>query len=292
MESRRKNFGGYEEMAKRDKLRDKQQGGHANAGPPLTMSGFMEDITTDTPFASTPSPEVDERLEELESEIQQAYTVINNLTAERDHALAVLHSGGIVHFGRCELTPTGLLMPEDLGLDEWLEIGKQFNAIESAMQWLIGDWAVKGEDNSDLWLEGTQSDKQERNLRYQALVESTGYKHGSVKNLASIARNIPYDERRSSVHYSKHVAVAGLPVAKMRELLDFAEANPTVSVREFREKVMRAKGIKLPSPLPFAKDTRKSSFNKIMKSLKKGERPDANDIEALRAWLDEIENDL
>jgi hypothetical protein len=233
-----------------------------------------------------------QHLEVLESEIQQAYTVIENLTVERDQALAVLHSGGIVHFGRCELTPIGLLMPDDLELDEWLDIGKQFNAIESSMQWMLGDWAVKGEDNADLWLEGTQSDKQERNARYQALVESTGYKHGSVKNLASIARNIPYDERRPSVNYSKHVSVAGLPVAKMRELLDFAEQNPSVSVREFREKAMRAKGIKLPTPLPFAGDERKSAFTKIVKSLSQGQRPSADDIQALRAWLDEIENDL
>ena len=236
--------------------------------------------------------ELEQKAQHLENEIQQAYTVIENLTVERDHALAVLHSGGIVHFGRCELTPIGLLMPDDLELDEWLEIGKQFNAIGSSIQWMIGDWAVKGEDNADLWLEGTQSDKQERNLRYQALVESTGYKHGSVKNLASIARNIPYDERRSSVNYSKHVAVAGLPVAKMRELLDYAEKNPDVSVRDFREKALRTKGIKLPAPLPFAKDNRKSAFTKIMKSLRQGQHPNVDDIQTLRAWLNEIENDL
>jgi hypothetical protein len=279
-------------MANKDKLRGKQQGGRANAGPPLTMSGFMEDITTDIPSAPPASPEVDERLEELESEIQEAQNIIEDLQAQRDKALAILEGGGVVYFGRCELTPIGLLMPDDLKLEEWLKIGEQFNALESALQWMIGDWAVRGEDNADLWLEGTQSDKQERNARYQALVETTGYKHGSIKNLASIARNIPYDERRASLSYSKHVAVAGLPVAKMRELLDYAESNPKTSVRELREKAMRAKGLKLPTPLPFAKDERKSAFTKIMKSLSQGQHPDMNDIQALREWLDEIENDL
>lgn len=276
-------------MANKDQLRDKQRQSRANAGPPPTVTGMMDSILSDTP---TVSVETDERLEELESEIQKAYATIEDLTEQRDKALAILDGGGVVYFGRCELTTTGLIMPDDLDLEEWLEIGKQFNALESSFQWMLGDWAVKGEDNTDLWLEGTQADKAQRNLRYQTLVESTGYKHGSIKNLASIARNIPYEERRASVTYSKHVTVAGLPIAKMRELLNYAEENPDVSVREFREKVLRIKGIKLPSPLPLAKDERQSSFRKIMKSLSRGNKPDRSDIEALRAWLDEVENNL
>jgi len=78
----------------------------------------------------------------------------------------------------------------------------------------------------------------------------------------------------------------------MRELLDYAEANQKAGVRELREKAMRAKGHKQPTPLPFAKDERRSAFTKIMKSLSQGQHPDMNDIQALRAWLNEIENDL
>jgi len=237
---------------------------------------------------------IDERRAEAidPAEIAALQDELQRLTDERDEALAVLESGGIVNVGRCNLTATGLLMPDDLSRDEWLQIGSNLNAIEGALQWMIGDWAVRGEDNTDLWLEGSQSDKAQRHERYAALVEETGYSHKSIKNLASTARNIPYDERRAGVGYSKHAEVASLPVAKMRALLDYAEANPECSVREFRQKVKDVKGVK-PRELPLlVVDQRHKRLGAIVGAIKANKAISRDDIKAVREWLEEVEKTL
>lgn len=187
-------------------------------------------------------------------------------------------------------TPTGLELLGDITLDDWQYTGEMLQLLDASIQWLIGDWAVCGEENEDTWFGNGQGDKQDRHNRYLAMVEATGYSLGSIKNMASVARQIPKEYRFAEIPYSMYKDMAGLSAGKLKTLVNTILNNSELTVRDVRDMAKKAKGLSLPEPHAIIDDDRRTAFNKIVSTLKKGNKPTQEQIEQVRAWLDEVEN--
>lgn len=103
---------------------------------------------------------------------------------------------------------TGITIPPGLAFDEWLELGEHLKLIEGAIQFALGDWLEYGE--------------RAYGEKYSQAVSETGYTHGTLRNMAWVAREIPPEDRDEQLTYSHHRVLAGLEPeqrAEYRELL-------------------------------------------------------------------------
>jgi len=121
------------------------------------------------------------------------------------------------NLGRATVTPTGLTIPNDLPLQDWVIIGDALSAIEHATQWCIGDW----------WAYG---DKQGYGERSKVLEELRLAGHNppsfkTCKNAASVARTFKRSRRRDLLSFEHHKAVAGLENDEQDWMLDRAHGN-------------------------------------------------------------------
>lgn len=109
-----------------------------------------------------------------------------------------------------EFLPTGLVLPEGLSLEEWCAVGDTVRGVDRATNWWIGDWLRYGEG---------------RYGAYSQYSVEIGRDPGTLSNLAAIASRFPIGQRRASLSWSCHRAVAYLPDDVRERLLDEAEAN-------------------------------------------------------------------
>ena len=101
-------------------------------------------------------------------------------------------------------------IPEDIGREVWLELGRELHRRREVSQWALGDWACHGD------------------RRYGDLAEAAaeiGIGYGNLRNLASVSRKIELSRRRDTLSWSHHAAVASLAPEVGDGLLDRAEAE-------------------------------------------------------------------
>jgi hypothetical protein len=118
----------------------------------------------------------------------------------------------------------------------WLESGRDLlkhedftNHLNRCMQWDIGDWLIIGEENSGPKKKPMKTKEYRRN----ALSVAGGGRYkswGSLKNLMSVARNVPESVRRDGregrrfLDYNIHVIVAPFNADVQDQLLSEAES--------------------------------------------------------------------
>lgn len=164
-----------------------------------------------------------ERVQELEAENER-------LKSERDKAIQTLNSGGVVVIGRCELTPTGLLFPSDLTIEEWSDIGQTLRRLDTSLQWMLGDWAN--------WFVESQNpkDDNERGVLYDNLAEEFDMKKRTIQDYAYVSRGVGVSERSETLSFGHHRIVASLHRDEQMEWLQKAEAN-NWSVAQLRNEI-------------------------------------------------------
>lgn len=117
------------------------------------------------------------------------------------------------------LTGTGLTLPDDLTLENWLGITAQLNSVASVGQWAMGDALLYGEGRF-----GQQA---------AVVAEALGLTSQYVKNVLMVCRAIPQAVRVAGLSFTHHMEVANLynadPAAAaniLQQALDNGEGKP------------------------------------------------------------------
>ena len=108
-------------------------------------------------------------------------------------------------------------LPEGLEFDAWQGIGERLQGVQGAVQWWIGDWLNYGKR--------AYHDNVVGHDRYWLAIEAFGRDHATLWNYASIANRVPPDQRRDSLSFSHHEAVASLGADERGYWLTKAEAE-------------------------------------------------------------------
>lgn len=140
--------------------------------------------------------------------------------AKQSSGLAV-QGGGLIVEG-FQFSPTGLIAPEEFSDEAWEQIGHLLFKLEGSLQWLIGDWLAYGNDIK--WGDGP------------AFAEKFGRDYGTIRNYASLSRQIPLSFRNDKLTYTHHVVAANAKLES--EQLEYAFAGAIhfdFSVSEFRK---------------------------------------------------------
>jgi hypothetical protein len=125
---------------------------------------------------------------------------------------------GKVHLGdRFVISYTGIVISDSVTESEFWSFFDTLDRLKDAIQWILGDLAVHGEDHFS--------------KTYDDISQRTGYKPETIENYAYVARNVSQSLRNDSVSFNHHYLVAGLETddAK-REWLGYA-AEKKLSVR-------------------------------------------------------------
>ncbi|MEL6404360.1 MAG: hypothetical protein AAFR81_08335 [Chloroflexota bacterium] len=150
---------------------------------------------------------------------QVAYSGLPLPIAQRDE------KSGIVKLGAFNISMKGLQINGRITQEEWWAFFAGIEKIESAIQFIIGDLAVYGEDEF-------------ADITYEAIAEKTGYKKETVENYASVARNVPQEIRVPELSFNHHYHVAKFngKVNKQKQWLEDAKEN-NWSVRDLQEAI-------------------------------------------------------
>lgn len=120
-------------------------------------------------------------------------------------------------------TDTGLLIDRELSDSDWRGMLPEIQAIHSAYQFIVGDWAVYGVDH------GYEES-------YEAVAALTGFKASTVEFYASICRNIPRLVRTNRLTFGHYQRIAPLPESDRAYWITYAVEHE-VSIRELREAI-------------------------------------------------------
>ena len=110
-----------------------------------------------------------------------------------------------------DLSPTGWQPPEDLTIEQWLEIGHTLRWLQTGVQFWIGDHLRVG--------------KERFGERYTQALDETEYSYQALNDMVWVAEHVDFSRRRENLSWSHHREVAALPPAQQTEMLDKAESE-------------------------------------------------------------------
>lgn len=223
-------------------------------------------------------PEYQSYNQDIDSDLGQALRL-----AEQGYG----DSGVMVAFGRCEMKKTGLEIPSDFTEDEWEEIGQVLRGIDTAIQWILGDWTN--------WYVERQNpvDDNARGELYNKVATRFDLNKNTLQTYAWIARQVGVSIRVETLSFTHHRQVAKLPMGEQVSWLQDAVDNDW-SASELR-KAINVETEKPALPRRFENlinDKRAKAIGRIQKRLQKGTPPALKDIEAVRAWLNRVEQEI
>ncbi len=155
----------------------------------------------------------------LEQEKARAHALEEALVQARAAGQALAADGSIIVHD-FQLTPSGLIAPEQVSYEAWEQVGHLLFRLEGSIQWLIGDWLLYGEQVQ--W--GETSD----------IAKSLGREAQTLYHYKSICQVFEFCRRRQNLSFGHHDAVRGLPTSEQDHALDHAEAHH-LSVAAFRK---------------------------------------------------------
>lgn len=128
---------------------------------------------------------------------------------------------------RAVISASGLSLPENLSVAEWIGIGRKLVLADKAVQWALGDWWVYGEhhygDRAAIAIQIGERDFQ------------------TLMNYGSVSRSIEASRRREVLPWSAHAEVAALEADVQDKILASA-ADLDWSVRDVRQAVKEYRG--------------------------------------------------
>lgn len=128
-----------------------------------------------------------------------------------------------------QVTPTGLLLPEELSYEDWEGVGRTLSLIGQAHQWWRGDWLRFGE--------------RKYGEMYAQALDPDGDNYQTLRNEVWVAEHVELSRRRDNLSWSHHAEVASLPPAEQDEWLNRADAEG-MTQKELRSAISYAKRIK------------------------------------------------
>lgn len=118
-----------------------------------------------------------------------------------------------------EMTETGLELPENLDIAEWVRVGEVLKVMSKSVQWWAGDWLAYGERRY-----GEEA--------FQALEKADQ----TLANWAWVCRKVHPSRRREDVGFSVHAELAPLPPEE-QELALTKASEEDWTVKRAREEV-------------------------------------------------------
>jgi hypothetical protein len=149
--------------------------------------------------------------------------VIGNAPATIEPRAIALVDDGAVRVGHFVLSPVGMQITAEVTRDEWLGIFTAIQHIQSAIQWIIGDWLVYGVER-------------EWGKTYDDFAAQIGYKPETLHNFAWVAKSIHFSLRNEKLSFNHHYVVAGMSPEDQRTWLERAVENHW-SVARLREEI-------------------------------------------------------
>lgn len=150
-----------------------------------------------------PEPDLKDMLDALAGDFDQTRTNNKRIEALEEEVselraiAAQVQEGHVVSMGRCQITPIGLQLPDDLSRDEWEQIGDQLALLDGALQWMIGDWLAFGEDK--------------QYGKIIELAEQLGKEAGTLYNWAWTSRELPQPvQRYEELSHTHHQVVISM----------------------------------------------------------------------------------
>ena len=192
-------------------------------------------------------------------EIEALNAEIVGLTEQLNQAL--IKDGNTYRFRRFEMSLTEVKFPAELTRDEADEFGAMLSGMEDALNWWRGAWA-------NLYVADAKDDN-ERGKIYDELADLFNMDSRTLRNCASIDRNVEVSRRRDTLTFSHHVEVASFVGEDQDYWLDRAEQGDDGkrwSVRRLRQEIAVSKKTALPVPDP-VKHFESTTVQSIRKSL-------------------------
>ncbi len=133
-----------------------------------------------------------------------------------------------------EVTPTALILSDDLSEDDWQDIGWVLTQAESSALWWIGDW----------WRHGDNKKYAKRKAFADELHRRGGFSFSTCASAASVCKSIETCRRRQVLPFNFHAEVVGLPTPELQDqALDWAQERweSKVTIRDMRRYVRSLK---------------------------------------------------
>ena len=129
---------------------------------------------------------------------------------------------------KCSYGPDGrgINVNKPLDFEEWTRLLNGFVQVEDAIQFIIGDLLIYGEDRFD-------------RARYDAVIEATGKPIKTLFNWASVCRQIPPTERTFNVSYTHYYEVAYVKDVNARSWLLKDAAKNQWSAAQLRKEMQK-----------------------------------------------------
>ncbi len=157
----------------------------------------------------------------VEKENEYLKEQVAHLQAQLEaHSSAVTASNSTLMVHDFQLTPTGLIAPEQVSYEAWAQLGHLIFRLEGSIQWLIGDWLAYGVE-----------------LRYgemPKIAEQFGRDEKTLHNYKQICQKVESTRRRVDLSFGHHEAVQGLSPSQQISALAYA-AEKGLSVADFRK---------------------------------------------------------
>jgi hypothetical protein len=171
-------------------------------------------------FAGLPSSVYEDpsqkRIDELEEQLSGIMQQLEGRASD-----LVAQDGTLLVHG-FQLSPTGLIAPQDYSEEAWDQIGQLLFRLEGSIQWLIGDWIVYG--GAVGWGD------------IPALATKIGREPQTLRDYSYVSRRIKLSFRNDNLTYTHHVVAAKADLSP--EELDYAlkgAAHFGFSVLDFRK---------------------------------------------------------
>ena len=100
-----------------------------------------------------------------------------------------------------------------LDLEEWRGRGRELASKDTTRQFEIGDWILAGEE------------RLQKKAYKEAAIIFKGYNRASLRNLASVARQVSASLRNDKLSWNHHLVVAKFNPECQKKYLDLALAN-------------------------------------------------------------------
>lgn len=198
---------------------------------------------------------------------------------------------GTFLYKRFQLKATGIIIPDDLESEEWLDVFRVLRKLDEAIQWAVGDLANHAESK---WGE-----------TYTSMSDITGYSEKSLREYAYVSRSIQMSIRMDKLSFGHHQLVAGMKdaltkeplIPEQRKWLELASEN-SWSIKALREAIAesrkQSKTIQMDNWL-FGKDRIPANPKRLQTLWSKARNGDdearqetLSIVDKTRNWLDEI----
>lgn len=215
---------------------------------------------------------------------------------ESEVGLVSLGDGNYV-YKRFAFNQIGLQTPRDITLEEWLEFGQMMTGIETAIQWVVGDWGVAGAEQINHWVSDEEAKSAEFDSKYVYLLKQTNYSYQTLRDYAWVAANVPVSIRIDTLSFSHHRVIASLhdddgnPLVKDQQKWLSRAIEGNWSVEQLKQ-AMKKKRPALLANSPLANKKTRQVFNSMWRDLEQGRAVKREKIQHLRKWLDEVESGL